>query len=111
MLLATLLALQTANAQPPAVPEATPPDIQLGIDLTARRVVVENKGELDLTARASVNRRESEGNVVEVDAPDLPQGRARANNVRVTVRAETRIADPLAQAATPEIPQEPQSPE
>lgn len=100
------LALQTATAQPPA----PLPDIQLGIDLTARRVVVENKGELDLTARASVNGREGEG-VVEVDAPELPQGRARANNVRVRVRAETRIADPLAPLLTPAIPQEPQSPE
>ena len=101
------LALQAATAQPPA----PPPDIQLGIDLTARRVVVENKGELDLTARASVNGREGEGNVVEVNAPDLPQGRARANNVRVRVRAETRIADPLAPLLIPAIPQEPLSPE
>jgi hypothetical protein len=106
MIIAALL-LQTTTAQPPA----TPPDIQLGIDLTARRVVVENKGELDLTARASVNGRESEGNVVEVDSPDLPQGQVRANNVRVRVRAETRIADPLAPLLTPAIPQEPQSPE
>ena len=102
-----LLLLQATTAQP----SASPPDIQFGIDLTARRVVIENKGDLDLTARTSVNGREGEGNVVEVDAPDLPQGRARANNVRVTVRAETHIADPLGQAANPEIPQEPQSPE
>ena len=106
MIIAALL-LQAATAQPPA----TPPDIQLGIDLTARRVVVENKGELDLTARASVNGRESEGNVVDVDAPDIPQGRRQANNVRVRVRAETRIADPLAPLLNPAIPQEPQSPE
>jgi len=109
MMLLALALLQLAQPAPPVA--ATPPDIQLGIDLTARRVVIENKGEVDLTAHASVNGREGEGNVVEVDAPDLPQGRARANNVRVTVRAETHIADPLAQAANPEIPQEPQSPE
>jgi len=107
MIIAALL-LQVTAAQPAVTP---PPDIQLGIDLTARRVVIENKGELDLTARASVNGRESEGNVVEVDAPELPQGRARANNVRVRVRAETRIADALAPLVNPEIPQEPQSPE
>lgn len=106
MIIAALL-LQATTAQP----QAAPPDIQLGIDLTARRVVVENKGELDLTARASVNGRESEGNVVEVAAPDLPRGQVRANNVRVRVRAETRIADPLAPALVPTIPQEPQSPE
>ena len=106
MIIAALL-LQAAAAQPPA----TQPDIQLGIDLTARRVVVENKGELDLTARASVNGRESEGNLVEVNAPDIPQGRRQATNVRVRVRAETRIADPLAPLLNPAIPQEPQSPE
>ena len=106
MIIAALL-LQAAS--PP--PVAAPPDIQLGIDVTARRVVIENKGELDLTARASVNGRESEGNVVEVDAPDIPEGRRQANNVRVTVRAETRIADPLAPLLQPAIPQEPQSPE
>ena len=106
MIIAALF-LQVATAQP----SATPPDIQLGIDVTARRVVVENKGELDLQARASLNGRESEGNVVEVDAPDLPQGQAGANNVRVRVRAETRITDPLAPLLTPTIPQEPQSPE
>ncbi|HEY0326602.1 MAG TPA: hypothetical protein VGC46_11610 [Allosphingosinicella sp.] len=102
-----LLLLQATTAQP----SASPPDIQLGIDLTARRVVIENKGELDLTARTSVNGREGEGNLVEVDAPDLPQGQVRANNVRVRVRAETRITDPLAPLVNPQIPQEPQSPE
>ena len=101
------LLLQAAAAQPPA----PPPDIQLGIDVTARRVVIENKGELDLTATAAVNGRESEGNVVEVDAPDVPQGRRQANNVRVRVRAETRIADPLAPVLDEAIPQEPQLPE
>lgn len=106
-MLTALLLLQATTAHPPA----TPPDIQLGIDLTARRVVVENRGELDLTARASVNGRESEGNVVEVDAPELPRGQVRANNVRVRVRAETRIAEPLAPLLAPAIPQEPQSPE
>ena len=60
---------------------------------------------------ASVNGRESEGNVVEVDAPELPRGQVRANNVRVRVRAETRIAEPLAPLLAPAIPQEPQSPE
>ena len=106
MIIAALL-LQAATAQPPS----STPDIQLGIDLTARRVTIENKGELDLTARASVNGRESEGNVVEVDSPELPRGQVRANNVRVRVRAETRIADPLAPLLAPAIPQEPQSPE
>lgn len=105
-----IIALLLLQAAQPA-PSAPPPDIQLGIDLTARRVVVENKGELDLTATASVNGRESEGNVVQVDSPDLPRGQVRANNVRVRVRAETRIADPLAPLVAPEIPQEPQSPE
>ena len=111
MIIAALL-LQATTVQPAPAPAATPPDIQLGIDVTARRVVIENKGNLDLQVRAAVNGQEADGgNVVEVDAPDLPQSRARTNNVRVTVRAETRIADPLARAADPEIPQEPQSPE
>lgn len=110
MIIAALL-LQATTAQPAPAPAATPPDIQLNIDVAARRVVIENRGELDLTARASVNGRDGEGNVVEVDAPDLPQGRRQANNVRVRVRAETRIADPLAPFVTPAIPQEPQSPE
>jgi len=106
MMIAALL-LQAAAAQPPA----TPPDIQLGIDVTARRVVIENKGELDLTAHAAVNGRDSQGNVVEVDSPDIPQGRRQATNVRVRVRAETRIADPLVPVVETAIPQEPQSPE
>ncbi len=108
MIIAALI-LQATTVQP--APATTPPDIQLGIDVTARRVVIENKGELDLSVSAAVNGREGEGNVVEVDAPDLPQGRMQANNVRVRVRAETRIADPLAPTANPAIPQEPQSPE
>ena len=108
-----LIALALLQAAQPAPPSATtPPDIQLGIDLTARRVVIENKGELDLQVRTSVNGQEADGgNVVQVEAPGLPHGRAQANNVRVQVRAETRIADPLAPLVNPQIPQEPQSPE
>jgi hypothetical protein len=102
-----LMAVQAAVAQPPATQQ---PDLQLGIDVTARRVVVDNRGDLDLTARAAVNGRQSDGNVVEVDAPEVPQGRRELNNVRVRVRAETRIADPLADALDRSIPQEPQSP-
>ena len=103
-MIAALLLLQAATAQP----QAAPPDIQLDINVTARRVVIENKGDLDLTIRTSVNGREADGgNLVEVEAPDLPQGRRQLDNVQVRVRAEARIADPLAAALNPPIPQEP----
>jgi hypothetical protein len=105
-MIAALLLLQAA--QPAAAQPATgmPPEIQLDIRATARRVVIENDGRPDLQVRTSVNGREGEGNVVDVQAPEVPQGRATLNNVEVRVRAEARIADPL--AAVLQSPQQPE---
>jgi hypothetical protein len=70
-------------------------------------VVVENRGQTTLTVRTSVNGREGENNVVDVEAPELPQGRRELNNVEVRVRAEARIPDP-ASPVSAEEPAEPQ---
>jgi len=94
-------------AQPAPAAELSPPDIQLGITATARRVVVERRGNLDLQVRTAVNEREGTGNVVDVQAPDVPEGRRRLDNVRVNVRAEARIPDPhnASPAQEPSTPQ------
>lgn len=105
------LALLLSSAQPAAAPPAQAPDIQLDLRASARRVAVEREGELDLIVRTSVNGREGEGNVVEVQAPDVPEGRTRLDNVRVRVRAEARIADPLAAALNASAAQEPLPPQ
>ena len=97
-----LLALVILQAAQPSPPALAPPDIQLDVRLTARRVVVENKGEVDLTLRTSLNGREGESNVLEVVAPELPQGRRELNNVEVRVHAEARIPGTL---GTPERPE------
>jgi hypothetical protein len=104
MVLASLLLLQAA--QPAPAPAATQPDIQLDLRATARRVTVQKEGRAELQVRASVNGREGEGNVVDVDAPELPQGRATVNNVAVRVRAEARIPAPD-QAASGQEPAQP----
>jgi len=102
--------VQAVQPQPlpqsqPAPPVATTlPDIQLDLRATARRVVIRNEGEVDLQLRTSLNGREGEGNLLEVDAPDLPQGSSELRNVEVRVRAEARIP-PLAE---PPVAQEPQ---
>ena len=101
------LALMAGTAvQPPA---ATVPDVQLDVTATARRVVVDRRGRLDLTARSSVNGEAGTGDLVRVDAPDLPEGRRELRNVRVQVRAETRIAEPLRALLGAPLPQEPQT--
>jgi hypothetical protein len=105
MLIAALLLQATQPA--PALAATAQPDIQLDVRATARRVVIHNEGEVDLTLRTSVNGREGEGNVIEVDAPDLPEGRRELNNVEVRVRAEARI--PAPQNGTDQ--QEPGSPQ
>jgi hypothetical protein len=97
MILALLL-----QAQPVQAPAPTQPDIQLDIRATARRVVVETRGRADLTVRTSVNGREGENNLVEVDAPELPPGRRELRNVDVRVRAQARITDPLSAPQSPE---------
>jgi hypothetical protein len=102
-----LAALLLQASQPAPMAAAPPPDIQLNARVTARRVVVENRGQTSLTIRTSVNGREGENNVVDVQAPELPQGRRELNNVEVRVRAEARIPDPAA-PAQPEEPAEPQ---
>ena len=89
-----VLALQAAQPAPSSPPPLLRPDIQLHLNATARRVVVERKGEVELELRTAANGRQGENNVVEVNAPDLPQGRTRLDNVRVEVRAEARIPDP-----------------
>jgi hypothetical protein len=97
MILALLLQVEAAPAPPPAQP-----DIQLDIRATARRVLVETRGRADLNLRTSVNGREGENNMVEVDAPELPPGRRELSNVDVRVRAEARIEDPLSAPQSPE---------
>lgn len=105
-----ILALFLLQAAQPAStpPEAgIHPDIQLDVRLTARRVTIENKGEVDLTLRTSLNGREGENNILDVTAPELPPGRTELNNVVVNVRAEARIPQPGNAAPEPE-PIEPQ---
>jgi hypothetical protein len=102
-----LLLLQAAQPAP-APATAPPPEIQLDFRATARRVVVDNRGRTSLTVRTSANGVEGEGNVVDVEAPELPQGRRELNNVEVHVRAEARIPDPLAGAAPEQEPAAPQ---
>jgi hypothetical protein len=102
-----LLILAQAVQPQPAAPATTPPDIQLDIRATARRVVIQNEGKADLQLRTSLNGRAGEGNVVEVDAPEVPEGRRELNNVTVRVRAEARIPhlQPPAPGQEPPPPQ------
>ena len=107
----SILLLQAAQPAPPPPPSpvsAAPPEIQLDFRATARRVVVDNRGRTSLTVRTSANGAEGEGNIVDVQAPELPQGRRELNNVEVHVRAEARIPDPLAGAAPEQEPAAPQ---
>jgi hypothetical protein len=108
MMLAAILLLQAVQPAPAPVPASVaPPAIQLDFRASARRVVVESRGETSLTLRTSVNGRAGEGNVVDVQAPQLPPGRRELNNVEVRVRAEAHIPDPLSQAAPEQEPAEP----
>jgi hypothetical protein len=109
MMITAILLLQAVQPAPaPAPASVAPPEIQLDFRATARRVVVDNRGEASLTLRTSVNGVEGEGNIVDIDAPELPQGRRELNNVEVRVRAEARIPDPSAQAAPEQEPPAPQ---
>ena len=76
-----LALIQAAAAAP------TPPDIQLNVNASARRVTIEQRGEASLEVRGG------EGSVVRVEAPEA-NGRRTLRNVNVRVRAEARIADP-----------------
>jgi hypothetical protein len=69
-----LVALLLHASQPAPTAAAPPPDIQLNARATARRVVVENRGQTSLTIRTSVNGREGENNVVDVQAPSFRRG-------------------------------------
>jgi len=89
-MLSALLLLQAAAAAP-----ATPPDIELQVDASIRRVRIERQGEASLEVRGG------EGSVVNVEAPEA-NGRRTLRNVNVRVRAEARIADPQQIRAEPE---------
>ena len=80
MLSALLLLQAAAQAQ-------SPPDIELNIDASVRRLRIERRGEASLEVSGG------EGSLVEVDAPEA-NGRRTLRNVNVRVRAEARIADP-----------------
>lgn len=108
MALLFVLALAQPAPAPAPAPAAAPPDIQLDIRATARRVVIENDGRVELRLHTAVNGREGEGNRVEVQGPQVPQGRTTLNNVEVRVRAEARIPDPLAASTEAEEEREPQ---
>ncbi|MFN3388117.1 MAG: hypothetical protein ACK40O_04245 [Allosphingosinicella sp.] len=69
---------------------APPPDIQLDIDLKARSVEIERRGEAALTVRAEPDG----GSAVEAATAPAPEGRRKLRNVRVKVRGEARIAPP-----------------
>ena len=69
----------------------TPPDIELKAVVDARSVRIEKKGEASLEAEAAPDA----GSGVHVEAPRA-DGAATLRNVRVTVDAEARIADPRA---------------
>lgn len=80
---------------------APPPDIQLDIDLKARRVEIERKGEARLTVRAEPDG----GSVSRTATLPVPEGRSTLRDVKVKVRAEARIAAPeeiRAEAETPD---------
>jgi hypothetical protein len=107
----TALALALMLAQPaPASPEpaqAQRPDIELDARLTAQRVTVVNRGDVELTLRAEPDG----GSRLDVQAPDLPQGQRELRNVEVRVHAEARIADAFQAALDGENWEEPASPE
>jgi hypothetical protein len=85
LILSALLLVQAAAPQA----QAAPPDIELDIGLTARRVTIERRGEASLEVRAAPDG----GSAVEVEAPEA-NGRRTLRNVEVRVRAEARIAHP-----------------
>jgi hypothetical protein len=84
MLLALLVALQAA----PAEPDSAPPDIALEVRATVREVRIRQRGETSLEVRAQPDG----GSRVDVDRPEAG-GRTRLRNVEVRVKAEARIDD------------------
>lgn len=81
MLLALLLVQAAAAA----------PDIEIGANVRARSLTIQKKGE----ARLTLHTQPEGDNVIDVRAPKA-NGRRTIRNVEVNVRAEARIADPLA---------------
>ena len=69
-----------------AAPAQTAPDIQLDVNVSVRRLTIEQSGEVSLEVRGG------EGSVVNVEAP-AANGRRTLRNVEVRMRAEARIAD------------------
>jgi len=65
----------------------SPPDIELNIDASVRRVTIDRRGEASLEVTGG------EGSAVRVEAPEA-NGRRNLRNVNVRVRAEARVADP-----------------
>lgn len=70
------------------------PDIAFVATVRAREVTIERRGE----ARLEVHAQPDAGSVVDIKAPSA-EGRKRLRNVRISVAAEARIADPQAAAA------------
>jgi hypothetical protein len=88
-MLTALFLIQAAAAQ-------TPPDIELNLDASVRRVRIEREGEVSI----EVTGPDSE---VRVDAPEA-NGRRTLRNVSVRVRADVRIADPRQNRSEAETP-------
>lgn len=72
---------------------ASPADIELRATVRARSLVIEGKGDANLTITANGQ------NVIDIRAPEA-NGRKRISNPVVHVNVEARIADP-------KLPQEP----
>jgi hypothetical protein len=91
-----LLALQAAE------PPAPKPDIELGMQIRARSVTIEQKGEARLTVRG-----EGAGNSVDTDVQPKAEGKAQLRNVRIDVHAAASIEkgakiDAEAETGTPQ---------
>ncbi|HEX8645096.1 MAG TPA: hypothetical protein VF702_14400 [Allosphingosinicella sp.] len=97
MLVSLFLLQAAAQAQ-------TPPDIELQVDASIRRVTIERRGEARLEVQGG------EGSVVTVEAPEAG-GRRNLRNVNVRVRAEARIAGPRGPSAQINSEAETRSPE
>jgi hypothetical protein len=89
-----LILLQTASTQLP--------DIQLDANIRAKSVTIEKQG----NARLKVTTSPEGDNMVDIRAP-RGNGRKSLRNVEVNIRAEAKIADPLAAPAN--IPPQPET--
>ena len=81
---------------------AQKPDIELNLNLRARSVTIERKGEARLSVRG-----EGPGNRVEVRVEPKAQGRTQLRNVTVDIHAEASIEqgvkiDAQAETGTPQ---------